>query len=119
MRPKKPPSTPDTREQRTELRVGVDTAIRLAITRNDTGNILYGWVRNLSLGGALVNCQTPFPPDTPVRMSGLARDGNTVYHLKMTGWVAYATEDSMGLQFDELDPEIRPQLDHLLKLFSD
>jgi len=117
-RPRKPVTTPDTRERRVDVRASVDTYIRAAVTHEDSARKVHGWVRNLSPGGMFVETPDPLPEDARVTVDALARTDGEVVHLKIAGWVAYAGPRGLGLQFDALDDEMARRLAVLLERFA-
>jgi len=117
-RPKKPATTPETRDQRVSIRVSVDTYIRAAVVHAASGVKTHGWVRNLSAGGLFVDSQDPFDADEPVIVDALARNAGTAIHLRVNGWVAYRSEQGVGIQFGHLSPEMAERVAELIDLFS-
>lgn len=117
-RPRKPVTTPATRERRVEVRLSVDTYIRAAVTHEASARKVHGWVLNISAGGLLVETPDRLPPDAPVRIDALARIGAELIHLKADGWVAYADPKGLGVQFDALDDEMARRLAALIERFS-
>lgn len=117
-RPRKPVTTPDTRERRVHIRVAVDTYIRVAVEHCGTGRKVHGWVRNLSTGGLFVETPDRFGQDEPVLVDALGRSGETALHLRIDGWVAYVDGTGMGIQFDTLSPEMAGRVAELLARFE-
>lgn len=101
-----------------DIRVTVDTYIRVAVVHGETGKKVHGWVRNLSAGGLFVETPDGFPQDDPVVIDALARADEAVVHLKVTGWVAYSGEDGMGIQFSDESPEMAERIEELLHRFG-
>jgi hypothetical protein len=118
MRPRKPVTTPASRERRVAVRVSVDTYIRAAVAHEASGRKVHGWVRNLSGGGMFVETPDRLPEDAPVRIDALARCGAELIHFKAGGWVAYSGPDGLGLQFEALDEGMAARLATLLERFS-
>jgi len=118
-RPRKPVTTPDTRDQRIGIRVTVETYIRAAVVRVASGVKTHGWVRNLSIGGLFVDSQDPFEDDEPVIVDALARSHGAAIHLRVNGWVAYRSEGGVGIQFGHLSPEMNERLAELIALFGE
>lgn len=117
-RPRRPVSTPATRERRVDIRVTVDTYIRAAVVHGVSGKKLHGWVRNLSVGGLFVETPDRFGKEEPVHVDAMARNGETVVHLKFDGWVAYEGESGMGIQFGEVSAEMAERVSELLDRFG-
>jgi len=117
-RPRKPVTTPATRERRVSLRVGVDTYIRVAVVHEPDARKVHGWVRNLSTGGMFVETADPLPIDAPVRVDALARSDGDLIHFKADGWVAYAGPNGLGIQFDDLDEAMQTRLTALIERFD-
>jgi hypothetical protein len=117
-RPRKPITTPDTRERRVDVRASVDTYIRAAVTHEDSARKVHGWVRNLGPGGMFVETPDSLPEDARVTLDALARTDGDVVHLKIAGWVAYAGPKGLGLQFNTLDDEMARRLAALIERFA-
>jgi hypothetical protein len=117
-RPRKPMTTPSTRERRVEVRVSVDTYIRAAVTHEASARKVHGWVLNVSAGGLFVQTPDRLPADAPVRIDALARCGEELIHFKASGWVAHADPDGLGVQFDTLDDEMTRRLAVLIERFA-
>lgn len=117
-RPRKPVSTPASRERRVAVRVSVDTYIRAAVAHEASARKVHGWVRNLSLGGMFVETPDRLPPDAPVAVDALARCGEELIHFKAGGWVAYAGPDGLGIQFEALEEGMAARLATLLERFA-
>lgn len=117
-RPRKPVTTPETRDQRISIRVHVETYIRAAVVHAASGRKVHGWVRNLSPGGLFVACRDRFDPEEAVTVEALARGDGSVLHLRADGWVAFASEEGMGIQFGHLSPEMARRVADLIALFS-
>jgi hypothetical protein len=110
-RPKKRPTTPDTRD----WRVPPPVAIRAAVTNTRTGETVHGWVRNVSVGGMyVVEPRSCFPPETPVMVLAVIRRGQSIHRLRTQAWVAHTSDGGMGIQFDALDPETTWLLQNLV-----
>lgn len=101
-----------------DIRVTVDTYIRAAVVCGASGKKVHGWVRNLSVGGLFVEAPDRFGEDEAVHVDAMARNGETVVHLKLDGWVAYVAENGMGIQFGEVSPEMADRINELLDRFG-
>jgi len=117
-RPRKPVTTPATRDRRVAVRVGVDTYIRAALTHEASARKVHGWVLNLSPGGMFIQTPDRLPPDAPVRIDALARCGTELIHFKTDGWVARADPGGLGVQFDTLDEQMARRLATLIERFA-
>jgi len=117
-RPRKPVTTPATRERRVAVRVTVDTYIRAAVAHEASARKVHGWVRNLSRGGMFVETPDRLPADAPVRVDALARCDGDLIHFKADGWVAYTGPDGLGIQFENLEEAMAARLAALLERFS-
>jgi hypothetical protein len=117
-RPRKPVTTPETRERRVGVRVAVDTYIRVAVVHAATGRKVHGWVRDLSQGGLFVEGPDRFEADDAVIVDALARSGENAVHLRAEGWVAYIGRGGMGIQLGPLDPEMAGRLAELIERFG-
>jgi hypothetical protein len=117
-RPRKPVTTPETREQRISVRVTVDTYIRAAVVHTASGRKAHGWVLNLSPGGLFVSCRDQFDREEAVLVDALARLDGEVVHLRANGWVAYVSDEGMGIQFGHLSPEMAQRLAELIAKYG-
>jgi PilZ domain len=117
-RPRKPVTTPSTRERRVEVRLSVDTYIRAAVSHEASARKVHGWVLNVSAGGLFIQTPDRLPADAPVRIDALARIGEELIHFKADGWVAHADPEGLGVQFDALDDEMARRLAALIERFS-
>ncbi|MFQ5508200.1 MAG: PilZ domain-containing protein [Leptospirillia bacterium] len=125
-RPRKPKTTPETREKRYDIRVGVPVAIRASASCVISGRTVYGWVRNLSRGGLFMTTNETFAMETELDIDALTRDGDKVSRLRLRAWVAFEGEGvgdaegerGMGLQFGEMAPEMAAHINELLIRFS-
>lgn len=117
-RPRKPVTTPETRESRVPLWKMVDAHIRVAVSHVATGRKVHGWVRNLCAGGLFVEARDPFEPEAPVIVDGLVRSGDRALHLRAGGWVAHSGPGGMGIQFGQLEPEMAVRLGELIERFQ-
>lgn len=100
-----------------DIRVTVDTYIRVAVVHAESAKKVHGWVRNLSAGGIFVETPDRFELDDPVVVDALARADGTAVHLKVSGWVAYVADDGMGIQFAEAEAEMAHRIRELLTRF--
>lgn len=107
-RPEKPKATPVTRDRRIHPRVPV----RGHISLTSGPATVHGWVTNLSTGGLFLECGNPFPPEVECELTFTLRDEVLKEPLQILTrcWVAHANEQGMGVQFDELDPATKSEL---------
>lgn len=116
-RPRKPPTTPATRQFRVPVRTDAVKSFYVTAVRPDTGERLVGSPVNLNTGGMFVRTDTPFPAETPVELEACAHDTRTEYRFRLRGWVVYQVADGMGIQFDEPPPEAVYMIRHVVRLF--
>jgi hypothetical protein len=116
-RPRKPTTTPATREPRVPVRTDAVKSFYVTLERTDTGERLVGSPVNLNTGGMFLRTDSPFPAETPVTLDACAHDTRTEYRFRLHGWVVYAVPDGMGIQFDEPTPEAVYMIHHVVRLF--
>jgi len=112
-RPKVPTVPRDGRPKRVDVRVAVRAVLRPLAGGVDAGPEIYGWVGNLSTGGASVRAAEPLQPDTPCEVRLVWKDEGVFRAVFLKGWVVYATENAMGVQFSELSEELKAVLNSL------
>jgi acylphosphatase len=108
-RPRKPQTTPTSREARRDVRVSIRTVLRAVSDRHE----IYGWVRNLSPGGMYVCAAESLPPDTECHVRLAWKDGPVFRAAFLKGWVVYAAGGGVGVQFEAPTEEVREVLDTL------
>lgn len=116
-RPRKPVTTPLSREPRVRVRLEAVRYFRVTVMRRDNGARLAGIPVNLNTGGMFIRTDAPFPEECPVWLEAHAHDERTEYRFRLRGWVVYAVPDGMGIQFEEPPPETAYLIRHLVKLF--
>lgn len=67
--------------------------------------LLTGRLNNISNGGALVQLQTPIPPNVPVEFILPARPGSNTEPYRLPAIVIRCGASEIGLMFDRIDPE--------------
>lgn len=98
-RPSKPVTTPSTREPRAEVRDRVECRIVLG----DAGNEVHGTVRNLNTSGMSVWTDDAVAPESECEV--FLTFGGDPPDVQVQGWVVYANQNALAIQFDELEPE--------------
>ncbi|MDH4228134.1 MAG: hypothetical protein OEW11_00110 [Nitrospirota bacterium] len=108
------PATPETRSPRVRVRqLGIRATIRpLAFPMP-----VNGWISTLAVGGAYVEAPRHLPRDTEIRIDWMAQDKGRLVRLRLTGWVAYADERGMGIQFDRDSLPDPTELDGLVSSY--
>jgi|GEM_PF-2407827 hypothetical protein len=100
--------------QRRARRVDVRVAVRAVLRPLDAEESeVYGWVANLGAGGAAVRTAESLPPETPLDLRLVWKDGPVFRAIFLKGRVVYATPDGMGLAFDAVSPEVHDVLKRL------
>jgi len=112
-RPKVPTAPPDGRPKRVDVRVAIRAVLRPLVEGVDAGPEIYGWVGNLSTGGASVRAAEPLQPETPCEVRLVWKDDGVFRAVFLKGWVVYAAEGAMGVQFSELSTELKTVLHNL------
>lgn len=110
-RPERPATTPWNREQR----AGMRAPLRAAVFLEDGSEVIRGWVRNLSRGGAYVENKARFPDNTPVRVEFVVWRKEGPVEVIIDGWVARTDDEGMGLQFSDIDKEMIGVIDALIQ----
>lgn len=110
-RPERPATTPWNREQR----AGVRAPLRAAVFLDDGTEVIRGWVRNLSRGGAYVENKARFPVDTAVRIEFVVWRDEGPVEVIVDGWVARTDSEGMGLQFSDIDQDMLELIDGLIQ----
>jgi acylphosphatase len=108
-RPRKPATTPASREGRVDVRVSIRSVLRAVSGHHE----IYGWVRNLSPGGMYVCATESLPPDTECHVRLAWKDGPVFRAAFLKGWVVYANGGGVGVQFEAPTEEIREVLNGL------
>ena len=98
-RPSKPVTTPGTREPRAHVHDRVECRIWVSGTGTET----HGSVRNLNTSGMSVWADQALPAES--ECEAVLMFGGNPEDAHVQGWVVYANENAMAVQFDELDPE--------------
>lgn len=96
-RPPKPTTTPSTREPRAEVRDRIECTILLG-----GGGEVHGTVRNLNTSGMSVWTDEAIAPESECEVY-LMFGGNPP-DAQVQGWVVYANQNALAIQFDELEP---------------
>ncbi|MDH5527426.1 MAG: PilZ domain-containing protein [Nitrospirota bacterium] len=112
-RPERPATTPWNREQRMDVRV----PLRAAVFLTDGSEVVRGWVRNLSGGGAYVENKARFPEDTPVRIEFIVWEAESPVEVIIDGWVARTDNEGMGIQFSNLDAHMLTVVESLVAMY--
>lgn len=112
-RPRLPVAPPEGRNKRVDVRVAIRAVLRPLAGGADAGSEIYGWVGNLSTGGASVRAAEPLPPDTFCDVRLVWKDGAVFRAVFLKGWVVYATESAMGVQFEAVNTELHGVLHRL------
>jgi hypothetical protein len=112
-RPRPDAAPMDGRSRRVDVRVAVRAVLRPLANGADAGPEIYGWVGNLSTGGAWVRAVEPLPPETFCEVRLVWKDGAVFRAVFLKGWVVYAGEAGMGLQFESVGSELQAVLHRL------
>lgn len=98
-RPTKPITTPATREPRAEVRDRVECRIALGAA----GAEVHGIVRNLNTSGMSVWTDEAVAPESECEVFLLF--GGDPPDTQVQGWVVYANQNALAIQFDQLEPD--------------
>jgi len=112
-RPRVPTAPRDGRPKRVDVRVAIRAVLRPLAGGVDAGPEIYGWVGNLSPGGVSIRAAEPLHPETPCEVRLVWKDEGVFRAVFLKGWVVYATESAMGLQFSEVSQELKAVLHSL------
>ena len=99
--------------KRVDVRVAIRAVLRPLAGGVEAGPEIYGWVGNLSPGGVSIRAAEPLHPDTPCEVRLVWKDEGVFRAVFLKGWVVYATESAMGLQFSEVSQELKAVLHSL------
>lgn len=69
----------------------------------ESGTETRGTVRNLNTSGMSVWADQSLPPES--ECEAVLMFGGDPQDVRVQGWVVYANENAMAVQFDELEPE--------------
>jgi len=106
-RPRKPVTTPDTRTPRVHVHARVTCHIEVS----GTGEAAGGPVLNLSSGGLLASVDRVLPPDSECEVRLIF--GGDPPDVRVNGWVVYANENGLAVQFDHLTPVARRTIEQV------
>jgi hypothetical protein len=112
-RPRPDAAPMDGRSRRVDVRVAVRAVLRPLANGADAGPEIYGWVGNLSTGGAWVRAVEPLPPETFCEVRLVWKDGGVFRAVFLKGWVVYGSAAGMGLQFEAVSSELKEVLHRL------
>lgn len=93
----------------------MDAPLRAAVFLEDGSEVVRGWVRNLSRGGAYIENKARFPDETPVRIEFVVWSDDSATEVIIDGWVARTDDEGMGLQFSDLDEPMLKVIDSLIQ----
>jgi len=110
-RPQKPVTTPETRTPRVHVQARVTCHIELA----GTGEAAGGPVLNLSPGGLLASVDRVLPPDSECEVRLIF--GGDLPDVRVSGWVVYANQNGLAVQFDHLTPVTRHTIERITARF--
>lgn len=71
-------------------------------------------MRNISVGGMRVDSDRVLPGETEIHLEALARIEDTLYRLKISGWIARSDDAGMGIQFGDVNPTTSAQIKALI-----
>lgn len=100
-RPKRPATTPNNRERRTEILQTVGVVLAPVGSEDE----VFGWLVTLNTRGMMVRCDDRIPPETECTFCLMLDDGER--EVSGLGWIVEVDERGMSVQFDELVPQTR------------
>jgi hypothetical protein len=98
-RPTRPITTPATRQPRAEVHDRVECRIVLG----GAGGEVHGTVRNLNTSGMSVWTDDAVAPESECEVC--LQFGGDPADVQVQGWVVYANQNALAIQFDELEPD--------------
>jgi len=77
--------------------------VECRIVLGDAGNEVHGTVRNLNTSGMSVWTDEAVAPESECEV--FLTFGGDPPDVQVQGWVVYANQNALAIQFDELEPE--------------